>query len=147
MITPPTTVLVVGATGSIGRLVVDEAIRQGYTTRAWVRDRNKARRLPADAEMIIGDVTRPETLPDAVAGIDALVFTLGSDGAGKVGAENVDYGGRRVSPPRIAAHRRRAERPVVHHRAPPSRRRRVAALSLAQPMQRSARPRRPHPPE
>jgi uncharacterized protein YbjT (DUF2867 family) len=60
-----------------------------------VRDRNKARRLPADAEMIIGDVTRPETLPDAVAGIDAIVFTLGSDGAGKVGAENVDYGGVR----------------------------------------------------
>jgi uncharacterized protein YbjT (DUF2867 family) len=95
MITPPATVLVVGATDSIGRLVVDEAIRQGYTTRALVRDRNKARRLPADAEMIIGDVTRPETLPDAVAGIDAIVFTLGSDGAGKVGAENVDYGGVR----------------------------------------------------
>ena len=95
MITRPATVLVVGATGSIGRLVVDEAIRQGYTTRALVRDRDKARRLPADAEMIIGDVTRPETLPAAVAGIDAVVFTLGSDGAGKVGAENVDYGGVR----------------------------------------------------
>ncbi len=33
--------------------------------------------------MVIGDVTRPETLPDAVTGIDAVVFTLGSDGAGK----------------------------------------------------------------
>ena len=38
---------------------------------------------------------RPETLSDAVDGIDAIVFTLGSDGAGKVGAENVDYGGVR----------------------------------------------------
>ena len=28
------TVLVVGATGSIGRLVVDEAIRQGHAVRA-----------------------------------------------------------------------------------------------------------------
>jgi uncharacterized protein YbjT (DUF2867 family) len=47
------------------------------------------------ADVIVGDVTRPDTLPAAVAGIDAVVFTLGSDGAGKVGAENVDYGGVR----------------------------------------------------
>ena len=28
-------------------------------------------------------------------GVDAIVFTLGSDGQGKVGAENIDYGGVR----------------------------------------------------
>ncbi len=42
----PRTVLVVGATGSIGRLVVAEAVRQGYTTRALVRDPGRARQLP-----------------------------------------------------------------------------------------------------
>ncbi len=68
MTTPPATVLVVGATGSIGRLVVEEAIRQGYTTRALVRDAGKARRLPSAADVIVGDVTRPDTLPAAVAG-------------------------------------------------------------------------------
>ncbi len=66
MTTPPATVLVVGATGSIGRLVVEEAIRHGYTTRALVRDPGKARRLPSDADVIVGDVTRPDTLPAAV---------------------------------------------------------------------------------
>jgi uncharacterized protein YbjT (DUF2867 family) len=95
MTTSPAIVLVVGATGSIGRLVVEEAIRHGYATRALLRDPGKARRLPADADVIVGDVTRPDTLSAAVAGIDAVVFTLGSDGAGKVGAENVDYGGVR----------------------------------------------------
>jgi uncharacterized protein YbjT (DUF2867 family) len=90
-----TTVLVVGATGSIGRLVVEEAIREGYHTRALVRDRHRARQLPPEAEVVVGDVTQPATLPAAVAGVDAVVFTLGSDGAGKVGAENVDYGGVR----------------------------------------------------
>ena len=95
MTTRPTTVLVVGATGSIGRLAVAEAIRQGYTARALVRDRDKARRLPADAQIAVGDVTRPETVIAAVDGVDAVVFTHGSDGAGKVGAENVDYGGVR----------------------------------------------------
>ncbi len=95
MTIPRMTVLVVGATGSIGRLVVEEAIRQGHTVRALVRTPVKARQLPTQAQVVIGDITRPETLPGAVDGIDAVVFTHGSDGAGKVGAENVDYGGVR----------------------------------------------------
>jgi NAD(P)-dependent dehydrogenase (short-subunit alcohol dehydrogenase family) len=90
------TVLVVGATGSIGHLVVEEAARQGCTVRALVRNPGKACELPAQAQGVVGDVTRPETLSDAVDGVDAVVFTLGSDGAGKVGAENVNYGGIRV---------------------------------------------------
>jgi len=89
------TVLVVGATGSIGRLVLDEAIRQGHAVRALVRDPGKAGQLPPEARVVIGDVTRPDTLPGAVDGVDAIVFTLGSDGTGRVGAESVDYGGVR----------------------------------------------------
>lgn len=86
------TVLVVGATGSIGRLVVEEALRQGHVVRALVRTPAK---LPREAQVVLGDVTRPDTLAGAVEGVDAIVFTLGSDGAGKVGAESVDYGGVR----------------------------------------------------
>lgn len=89
-----TTVLVVGATGSIGRYVVAEAIAAGYTTRALVRDPDRAQ-LPAAVEVVIGDVTRPETLATAVAGVDAIVFTLGSDEQGSRGAEAIDYGGVR----------------------------------------------------
>ncbi len=89
------TILVVGATGSIGSLVVDEVLRQGYSVRALVRSPEKARRLPAKAEAVIGDLTRPDTLDAAVRDIDAIVFTHGSDGAGKVGSETVDYGGVR----------------------------------------------------
>jgi uncharacterized protein YbjT (DUF2867 family) len=85
----------VGSTGSIGHLVVEEAGRQGYLVRALVRTPSKARRFPAQVEVISGDVTRPESLNAAVAGVDAIVFTLGSDGEGKVGAETVDYGGVR----------------------------------------------------
>ena len=95
MITRPTSVLVVGATGSIGRLVVEESIREGYPTRALVRDPDKARPLRGEADIVVGDVTRPDTLSAAVAGIDGIVFTLGSDGAGKIGAQTVDYGGVR----------------------------------------------------
>ena len=89
------TVLVVGATGSVGRLVVDEAIRAGYAVRALVRGFDRARGLPAEAQRAVGDLTMPASLPAAVDGVDAIVFTHGSDGAGKVGAESIDYGGVR----------------------------------------------------
>ena len=88
------TVLAVGATGSIGRLVVEEALRQGHAVRALVRNAAKARQLPPEAQVVVGDVTRPDTLAAAVDGADAIVFTLGSND-GKAAAENVDYGGVR----------------------------------------------------
>lgn len=96
MTAQPLTVLVVGATGSIGQLVVAEAIARGHTVRALVRDRAKgAQLLSADAELVVGDVTRPETLPEAAAGADAIVLTLGSFGTGASSPETVDYAGVR----------------------------------------------------
>jgi uncharacterized protein YbjT (DUF2867 family) len=88
------TVLVVGATGSIGRLVVEEATRQGHAVRALIRDSRKASQLPAGVQAMVGDLTRAETLGAAVNGVDAIVFTHGSDG-GKAETESVDYGGVR----------------------------------------------------
>lgn len=85
------TVLVVGATGSIGRLAVAEALRAGYQTRALVRDRSRAKRLPVEAEVVVGDLTKAETLADAVAGVTGIVFTHGSHGSAR-DAETVDYG-------------------------------------------------------
>lgn len=90
------TFLVLGATGSIGRPVVDEALRQGYRVRALVRDPDRARRMLPDAvELVVGDVTRPETLGPAVEGIDAAVLTLNADGGGAAAAEAVYYTGVR----------------------------------------------------
>ena len=91
----PMTVLVVGATGSVGRLVVAEALRQGHAVRALVRDLTRAAGLPQQAQRVVGDLTRPEMLSAAVDGVDAIVFTHGSDGSGKTAAEQVDYGGVR----------------------------------------------------
>ena len=91
----PATVLVVGATGSVGRLVVAEALAEGYAVRALVRSASKAKTLPPGAQAVIGDLTQPKTLVAAVDGIDAIVFTHGSNGQGKAGAEHIDYGGVR----------------------------------------------------
>lgn len=86
------TVLVVGATGSIGRRVVGEALRAGYRTRALVRDRARAEKLlPAGVDLRVGDGNDPAVAADATAGIDAVVFAHGSHG-GRGEAERVDYG-------------------------------------------------------
>ena len=42
----PSTVLIIGATGSIGRYAVAEALQHGYAVRALVRDQSLAGRQP-----------------------------------------------------------------------------------------------------
>lgn len=91
MSTRPTTVLVIGSTGSIGRLVVAESLRQGYTTRALVRDPRRAQ-LPPGAELVTGELTDAGTLGPALDGVDAVVFTHGTSGGGASVSEAVDYG-------------------------------------------------------
>lgn len=86
------TVLVVGATGSVGHHVVKEAVRQGHTTRALVREGSRTQRLDPSATLVTGDLTRPETLGDALDGVDAVVFTHGSSYGDAAAAESVDYG-------------------------------------------------------
>ena len=88
-------ILVVGATGSVGRHGVDEALAQGHRVRVLVRDPARARGLPEAARRIVGDLTRPDTLAGAAADIDAIVFTHGSDASSRKIVEDVDYGGVR----------------------------------------------------
>lgn len=94
--TPLLTVLVVGATGSIGRLVVEEALRQGHKVRALVRNAAKAKRLlPPEVEIVVGDVAMAETLDPAVDGVGAIILTVNADNQGKAAAEASYYGGVR----------------------------------------------------
>src|SRR4030081_518241 len=51
-------VLVTGATGRVGRLVVDELLRAGVAVRALTRRPEQAA-LPAGAEVVAGDFTVP----------------------------------------------------------------------------------------
>jgi uncharacterized protein YbjT (DUF2867 family) len=88
MTDPHLTVLVVGATGSIGRHVVATSIRAGHHTRALVRSTSRAKGLDPAAETVVGDLTDASTLTAAVDGIDAVVFTHGDNS----NAEAVNYG-------------------------------------------------------
>ena len=71
---PP--VLVTGATGRVGRAVVDLLIDAGVPVRALTR-RSEAAALPANVEVVTGDLTVPESLDAGLRGVGAvfLVWT------------------------------------------------------------------------
>jgi uncharacterized protein YbjT (DUF2867 family) len=69
-------VLVTGATGRVGRLVVDDLLRAGVPVRALTRRPDQAA-LPAGVEIVGGDLTVPASLDAALEGVDTvfLVWT------------------------------------------------------------------------
>src|SRR5262249_30250439 len=68
-------ILVTGATGTNGRLVVRALLRDGARVRAMVQDpANAADLQQAGAELVTGDFDRPETLPAALAGIERALL-------------------------------------------------------------------------
>jgi uncharacterized protein YbjT (DUF2867 family) len=65
------TILVTGATGNVGRLVVDELVQAGVPVRALTVNPDKAK-LPPNVEVVTGYLGRPSTLPAALEGIDTV---------------------------------------------------------------------------
>lgn len=72
---PP--VLVTGATGRVGRVVVDHLVAAGVPVRALTRRPEAAATLPANVEVVTGDLTVPESLDAGLRGVGAafLVWT------------------------------------------------------------------------
>lgn len=70
-------VLVTGATGRVGRVVVDRLLDAGVPVRALVRRPEAAAALPPEVEVFTGDLTVPDSLDPAVKGAGAvfLVWT------------------------------------------------------------------------
>ena len=64
-------ILVTGATGNVGRNVVEQLLAEGAEVRAISRNPGTAG-LPAGVQVLPGDLTRPETLPAALDGVDRV---------------------------------------------------------------------------
>ncbi|WP_405522648.1 SDR family oxidoreductase [Streptomyces canus] len=91
-----TDVLMVGATGSIGRLAVQAAQRHDLRPRALVRDLRRGEELLPGVELVRGDLEDLASLRSAVCGADAIVLTHGSGSDSRTDARaHVDYGGVR----------------------------------------------------
>ncbi|GHH21726.1 SDR family oxidoreductase [Streptomyces rubradiris] len=65
------TILVTGATGNVGRNVVRQLVAKGHDVRALTR-RAQPGVFPDQVRVHEGDLTRPQTLPDALEGVEAL---------------------------------------------------------------------------
>ncbi|MEV6692245.1 NAD(P)H-binding protein [Micromonospora sp. NPDC051196] len=65
------TILVTGATGNVGRLVVEGLVAAGAGVRALTRDPGTAR-LPGGVDVVAGDLADPSTLASAFDGIQRL---------------------------------------------------------------------------
>lgn len=70
--------LVLGATGATGRLVVDQALNAGHSVRALVRSPQKLTTTHAALEVVTGQATGTGDVIRAMNGIDAVISTLGA---------------------------------------------------------------------
>ncbi|MBD7924112.1 SDR family oxidoreductase [Xanthomonas bonasiae] len=65
------TILVTGATGNVGRQVVEHLVKRGADVRALARDPSKAN-LPAGVEVVQGDLLDVDALRGAFSGVSTL---------------------------------------------------------------------------
>ncbi len=71
------TVLLAGASGRNGRVVLRQLAALGVTVRAMTRDPDAARRdIGAEFDWVAGDVTQPDTLPAVVKGVDVVISAV-----------------------------------------------------------------------
>jgi uncharacterized protein YbjT (DUF2867 family) len=74
------TVLVLGATGDTGRLVVQQGLAGGQKVRALVRSLNKLGISDPALEVVTGQATDAQDVGAAMAGAEAVISTLGGKG-------------------------------------------------------------------
>jgi uncharacterized protein YbjT (DUF2867 family) len=70
-------ILVLGAAGGAGRLIVAEAVAKGHAVAALVRSKANAAGL-VDAELVEGDARDEAALTSAITGCDAVISSLGT---------------------------------------------------------------------
>ncbi|HEY5405996.1 MAG TPA: NAD(P)H-binding protein [Ginsengibacter sp.] len=71
------TILVIGATGLLGKIAAEQFLSDGYKVKALVRNTNAAKNiLPKEIELIRGDVTQYETVLNAAKDVDYIHISI-----------------------------------------------------------------------
>src|SRR5260370_1980454 len=73
--------VVLGATGGTGRLVVEQALAAGHTVTALVRSPEKLTLSNPNFRVIAGQATHPSAVSGALDGADAVIGALGGNGS------------------------------------------------------------------
>jgi uncharacterized protein YbjT (DUF2867 family) len=71
-------ILVIGATGNVGTFLTEQLLEMDLPFRILVRDPKKVEHLDLKVERAVGDLDEPDTLEEAVSGIDSI-FLLTSN--------------------------------------------------------------------
>ena len=69
-------IVLFGATGNIGNVILDEALARGHQVTAVVRDPSRLATRHAALSVVTGDVARPESFANALSGADAAIASL-----------------------------------------------------------------------
>lgn len=67
-------ILVTAATGNVGQELVQQLLKKGARFRILVRHPQKVAALAGKVEIAVGDLDKPETLVDALKGVEQLYF-------------------------------------------------------------------------
>ncbi len=90
-------VLVAGGTGTLGRHIVRLLLEQGHQVRVLTRERERARDLPGEVEIVTGDVRTATDVAAAVRGCGTVISAVhGFIGSGNPSPEAIDRDGNRV---------------------------------------------------
>jgi uncharacterized protein YbjT (DUF2867 family) len=88
-------VLIVGATGTLGRQVARHALEQGIRVKCLVRSFKKASFLKEwGAELVYGDLTKPDTLKQAIEEGMAIIDTATTRATDSLRIRQVDWEGK-----------------------------------------------------
>ncbi|NTU79330.1 MAG: NAD(P)H-binding protein [Chloroflexales bacterium] len=92
----PDRILVIGATGMLGKPVAERLHAEGFAVRALARSPERARNLlPAGVEIVQGDVAEPDTLARALDGCAGVHINL-KGGPDEASYERVEHQGTRA---------------------------------------------------
>jgi uncharacterized protein YbjT (DUF2867 family) len=86
---------VAGATGETGQRIVKELVNAGIPVRALVRNLEQGKSLlPPEAELVLGDVLKPDSLREAIGDATVLLCATGArPSLNPTGPYQVDYQG------------------------------------------------------
>ncbi|MGL4619952.1 SDR family oxidoreductase [Chroococcidiopsis sp.] len=88
-------ILIVGATGTLGRQVARRALDEGYKVRCLVRSQKKATFLKEwGAELVSGSLSQSNTLPAALEGMDVVIDAATARATDSLSIKQIDWDGK-----------------------------------------------------